>query len=108
LRSLAGWCVAFLVNDIRSRVSLSGPVDMHTLAIALGYRIQRVPDLGGPTGALMGRMIAILEGLGQVEEAITIGHELAHAINDEWGLMGTHAPSFERCMDAVAISLLMV
>lgn len=101
--------VELIADELRSRGGVGkSPCDLLQLATTLGYRVERVPTLGGPVGLLVGKTIAVLENIPPPAVQITIGHELAHAINDEWRVL-PERPEWlhEYQMDAVALALVM-
>lgn len=80
---------------------------MVAVARALGFRVLVFDDLGGPLGILVARTISILRDLTQAEAAVTIAHELSHAINDEGRLIPPRPEwVLEFQMDAAAAAVL--
>lgn len=74
---------------------------MVAIAVALGFRVEVVPDLGGPHGILVGRVI-VLSAMGcHWHWSFVIAHELAHAAAERDRL-----PQGEHEMDAIAGALL--
>jgi hypothetical protein len=93
---------------VHRRARLPGPpYDALELARALGFDLCTERHLGGPDGILVGRTIALVESLDQQTAALTIAHEIAHALDDEFGgtLDGT-ADFVERQMDLAAAAIL--
>lgn len=81
------------------------PYDMHAIARAMGYRVRVTRSLRGPLGALIGRTI-LVRPTSPCSQAMTIGHELAHAIDAEWGVITGRRDAEER-FDEVAAAVLM-
>jgi len=78
---------------------------MSAIARALGFRVRVSRALGGPRGVLLGRMIGVRpDRPGAV--AMSIGHELGHAVDAEWQIFSGR-PDVERRMDEVAAAVLM-
>lgn len=101
--------VELIADELRARGGVKeSPCDVMKLSSALGYRVERVKTLGGPVGLLVGKTIAVLENIPPPAAQITVGHELAHTINDEWRVI-PERPDWlhEYQMDAVALALVM-
>jgi hypothetical protein len=92
-----------LAQEIRRRAAATADKNIYEIARALGYRVVTTDDLGGPAGILIGKTIAVLASLGPKEQALTIAHELAHAVNDECHIVKSRSNiRLERILDRVA------
>lgn len=100
--------VELIADEIHDRAQAHGPpFSALEIATALGYVVRIESDLGGPSGLLIHRTIVIAGTFCPTTIAMTIGHELGHAIDAEWRVFASE-PSWlvEQWMDAIAIAVL--
>lgn len=99
-----------MAEELHARARIAGPpFDMASMAHSLGFRVRRVPDLGGPMGMLVAHNILVIDSLDPGLTSMVIGHELAHSLNNEWGVIPSSAPEeiLEEHMDDVAMALII-
>lgn len=99
-----------MAEELHARARVRGPpYDISEVARSLGYRVKTSPDLGGPVGILVARTIVVLDDVSPEAFALTVGHELAHTLSEEWHRLLEHLSpaALELHMDAVAAAVLM-
>lgn len=74
---------------------------------ALGYRVVHVDDLGGPRGAVVGRLIFVDARLTHQCQQLTIAHEIGHTLLDPIPPSPERTTAIEEACDRLAVSLLM-
>lgn len=98
----------FIANEIHRRARVPGPpYDVILMARRLGYRVRFVPSLAGPVGLLIGTTICVVRSAPLETIAMTVGHELAHAVARELGMPAQPEGAVEYTMDAAAAAILM-
>lgn len=106
------WCAPspwteLIAEDIHARARTGGPpYDPVEIAVAVGFEVRFFEDLGGPIGLLIRRCICVCSAAaGSI--AMTVSHELAHAINNRWAVFPSEpAWVLERQMDETAAAIL--